>query len=91
MVTSSEWMFFGSINVTMLNSNFMPYNRYLWKIKVPLKVKIFLWFLYKGASLTKDNLVKRNWHGNEKCCFRNNLRLYNIYFLIVFLLSSFGE
>ena len=27
-----------------------------WKIKVPLKIKIFLWFLKKGVTLTKDNL-----------------------------------
>jgi hypothetical protein len=25
----------------------------------------------KKVILTKDNLVKRNWRGNEKCCFYN--------------------
>jgi hypothetical protein len=28
--------------------------------------------LYREAILTKDNLVKRNWHGNILCCFYNN-------------------
>ena len=65
----------------MLNSDFMPYNRYLWKIKIPLKVKVFLWFLYKGVTLTKDNLIKRSWHGNEKCYFCNNLETIQYLFL----------
>jgi hypothetical protein len=37
-----------------------------------LKIKIFVWFLIKGVVLTKDNLLKRNWKGDEKCCFCNN-------------------
>jgi len=33
----------------------------LWKLKIPLKIKNFLWYLKKGVTLTKDNLAKRNW------------------------------
>ncbi|WVZ64235.1 hypothetical protein U9M48_013790 [Paspalum notatum var. saurae] len=44
-------------------------NRKLWKLKAPLKIKIFLWYLRKGVILTKDNLAKRNWQGSKKCCF----------------------
>jgi hypothetical protein len=44
-------------------------NRLLWKLKLPLKIKIFLWYLNKGVTLTKDNLVRRNWMGNTKCVF----------------------
>jgi hypothetical protein len=44
-------------------------HKYLWKIKVPLKIKVFMWFLNKKVLLTKDNLIKRKWQGNEKCCF----------------------
>jgi exonuclease III len=43
--------------------------KYIWKIKVPLKIRIFMWFLYKQVILTKDNLIKRNWQGSPKCCF----------------------
>jgi hypothetical protein len=32
----------------------------IWKIKIPLKIKIFLWFLQKGVVLTKDNLARKN-------------------------------
>lgn len=38
-------------------------------MKVPLKVKIFLWYLRRGVILTKDNLAKRNWKGSKTCCF----------------------
>jgi hypothetical protein len=31
-----------------------------------------LWLRYREAILTKDNLVKRNWHGNKMCSFCNN-------------------
>jgi hypothetical protein len=34
-------------------------HKYLWKIKVPLKIRIFMWFLHKKVLLTKDNLIKR--------------------------------
>ena len=44
-------------------------NRKIWKMKIPLKIKIFAWYLRRGVILTKDNLVKRNWHGSTKCVF----------------------
>jgi hypothetical protein len=62
----------GSMYQAYLDSYIVPYNNYLWKIKIPLKIKVFLWLLYREALLTKDNLVKRNWHGNELCSFCNN-------------------
>jgi hypothetical protein len=37
----------------LLDSNIVPYNNYLWKIKIPLKIKIFLWLPYREAILTK--------------------------------------
>jgi hypothetical protein len=40
-------------------------NKKIWKIKIPLKNKIFAWYLRQGVILTKDNLIKRNWHGNK--------------------------
>jgi hypothetical protein len=43
--------------------------KYLWKIKIPLKIKIFMWFLSNKVLLTKDNLAKRSWMGCTKCCF----------------------
>jgi hypothetical protein len=44
-------------------------NEVFWKAKLPLKIKIFLWYLKKGVILTKDNLSKRRWKGDTKCSF----------------------
>ena len=43
--------------------------KYLWKLKVPLKIKVFLWFLNRKVLLTKDNLARRKWQGCTKCSF----------------------
>jgi hypothetical protein len=53
-----------------------------WKAKIPLKIKIFLWYLKNGVVLTKDNLVKRKWKECTKCCLCNVSSLSNICFLI---------
>jgi hypothetical protein len=45
----------------LLNGNTGYLDKYLWKMKVPLKIKIFMWFVHRKEILTKDNLVKRNW------------------------------
>jgi hypothetical protein len=39
----------------------LPYNTFIWKLKIPLKVKVFMWYLFKGVILTKDNLARRQW------------------------------
>jgi hypothetical protein len=41
----------------------------LWQIKIPSRIKIFLWYLKRGVILTKDNLARQNWNGDKKCCF----------------------
>jgi hypothetical protein len=64
--------FVSSMYQVLLDSDIVPHNSYLWKIKIPLKIKVFLWLLYREAILTKDNLVKRNWHENEMCIFCSN-------------------
>jgi hypothetical protein len=41
----------------------------LWKLKLPLKIKIFMWYVKCRVVLTKDNLARRNWQGNKMCAF----------------------
>lgn len=41
----------------------------LWKLKLPMKIKVFLWLLLHRSILTKYNLPKRDWHGEKKCKF----------------------
>lgn len=46
----------------------VPY-RFLWKIKIPHKIKIFLWLIIKNRILSKENLIKRSWFGVSDCVF----------------------
>jgi hypothetical protein len=65
-----------SMYQALLDSDIIPHNSHLWKIRIPLKIKVFLWLLYRESILTKDNLVKRNCHGKDKCCFCNEYENY---------------
>jgi hypothetical protein len=58
-----------SMYLDLLNGITIYLHKYLWKMKVPLKTKIFMWFVQRKEILTKDNLLKRNWLGSTKCCF----------------------
>jgi hypothetical protein len=44
-------------------------NNRLWKLKIPLWINVFGWYLHKEVILTKDNLAKENQHGSKKCVF----------------------
>jgi hypothetical protein len=80
-----------SMYQALLDTNTIPYNTYHWKLKIALKIRVFLWLLYRGEILNKDNLVKRNYHRNVMCCFCNNYETIHHLFLIVLLLSLCGE
>ncbi|KAI4964718.1 hypothetical protein ZWY2020_059775 [Hordeum vulgare] len=53
----------------LIDSVPIPKSKHIWKVRVPLRIKVFLWFVHKGVILTKDNLVKRNWKGSPRCSF----------------------
>jgi hypothetical protein len=46
----------------------IPYN-FLWKSKLPQKIKIFFWLVVRNKILTKNNMKKRNWNGSLECYF----------------------
>ena len=71
-LTSSGMFTVISMYLDILNGQTRFPRKYIWKIKVPLNIKIFMWFLYRKVILTKDNLVKRNWNGNKCCCLCDN-------------------
>ena len=54
-----------SMYKAVLGVEAIPYNTLIWKLKLPLKIKVFLWYLYKGVILTKDNLARRQWQGDR--------------------------
>jgi hypothetical protein len=70
-----------SMYLEMINDGTKFLRKYIWKMKVPLKIKIFMWFLYKRVLLTKDNLAKRNWSGSKSCCFCNEDETINHLFI----------
>jgi hypothetical protein len=70
-----------SMYLDLMNGHTPFLRKYLWKLKIPLKIKKFMWFLNNKVLLTKDNLVKRNWHGCTKCCFCNEPETINHLFL----------
>jgi hypothetical protein len=44
----------------LLSGHTVSLKKHIWKLKVSLKIKIFMWFLHKKVIITKDNLVTRN-------------------------------
>ena len=64
----------GTFTVKSMYSDYMNghtrfLHKYIWRMKVPLKIRILMCFLHRKVLLTKDNLAKRNWQGSKKCCF----------------------
>lgn len=53
----------------LIAPNVTRHKHIIWKLKIPLKIKIFMWYLVKGVVLTKDNLAKQQWNGSLKCAF----------------------
>jgi hypothetical protein len=68
-LTSSGIFSIKLMYLDLLDDDTKYLKKYIWKMKVPLKIKIFMWFLHRKVILTKDNLIKRNWNGNDSCCF----------------------
>ena len=67
----------------LINQNTPNLNERIWKLKAPLKIKIFLWFLRRGVILTKDNFAKRNWQGTTSVVSVMKIKLYKICFLTI--------
>ena len=49
-----------SMYLDVINSSSIPNSKHVWHVKVPLRVKMLMWFVHKQVILTKDNLIKRN-------------------------------
>ena len=72
-------------------SNIIPHNHIIWKLKLPLKIKIFMWYLIKGVTLTKDNLARLRWKGSLKCCCCNLNETIQHLFSIAKMLNFCGD
>ena len=56
-----KWLSFRGVTTNTCNT--------LWKAKIPLKIKVFIWLLRQDKILTKCNLQSRGWQDNIDCCF----------------------
>jgi hypothetical protein len=90
-LTSSGKFTIKSMYGDMLNGHTRYLCKYLWKIKISLKIKIFMWFVSKKVLLTRDNLAKRNLNGNTKCSFCDAEKSVEHLFIPVLLLGLFGR
>ena len=79
-----------SLYIDFMSGHTRFLRKYIWKMKVPLKIRIFMWFLYRKEILTKDNLVRRRWNGCKKCCFCDQEKTIQHLLLIAPLLKWFG-
>jgi hypothetical protein len=68
-----------------LVNNEIKVTQKIWHMKVPLKIKIFLWFLNKEVILTKDNLAKKIGMVVRLVVFVAHLKLSNICFFIAIM------
>jgi hypothetical protein len=55
--------------LALVSNNRVRLNLIIWKLRISLKIKIFLWYLKRGVVLTKDNLSRKNWRGGKQCIF----------------------
>jgi hypothetical protein len=69
-LTPSGLFIVKSMYIDLLTGHIVYLKNYIWKINVPFKIRIFMWFLHCKVNLTKDNLIERDWKGCSKCfCF----------------------
>jgi hypothetical protein len=64
-----------SMCLALISNGSIIRNTLIWRLKIPLKIKIFMWYLQKEVVLTKDNLAKRNWNGEKNVVFAMKMRL----------------
>jgi len=81
LLTKSGLFSVRSMYLDAIDTNPPFQHRRIWKWKIPLKIKIFLWFLQRDVILTKDNLARKNWKGSEKClCCNMNETIQHLFF-----------
>jgi len=62
----------------------------IWQIKVPMKIKVFLWYLKKGVVLTRITWLDVTGMVIENVVSVILRKPFNTFFLIVFMLNSCG-
>jgi len=82
MEANQIWLILCPLFVSLYNMDTQTpfHHKKIWKMKIPLKIKIFLWFLQRGVVLTKDNLTRKNWKESQKCiCCNGNQTIQHLF------------
>jgi hypothetical protein len=53
-----------SVYMDLVNDKNNFRRKFIWKLKVPLRIWIFIWYICRGVVLAKDNLAKLKWNGS---------------------------
>lgn len=64
--------------------------KHLWKAKIPMKIKIQVWFIWHNAIATKYNMIRRKWAGDPFFASGLILRSFNICVFVPLLPSKPG-
>jgi hypothetical protein len=61
----------------------------IWKWKIQLKIKLFIWLAMEGKILTWDSLQKRGWEGPGRCplCKQDSENIIHLFKLCPFAIS----
>jgi hypothetical protein len=77
-------IFFTKLVYEMLESGIAgASNKKLWKSKLPLKIKVFLWLVYQDAILIRENIRKKNCPGSHICSFYENIETQSHLFFLL--------
>jgi hypothetical protein len=80
-----------SLYLATINNGVVHTNTRVWKMRIPLKIKIFMWYIQKGVVLTKDNLTMWNWKGNKNCSFcMKNESIHHLFFICYYVRFLWG-
>jgi hypothetical protein len=76
-----------SMYLDLLNDDTKYLKKYIWEMKVPLKINFFMWFLHRKVILTKTIWLGGTGMAMNLVVFVIIRNPYNIYFLSVLLQS----
>jgi hypothetical protein len=65
----------------------LPQEKLIWKAKLPLKIKIFLWQMAKGKMPTNDQIQRRHGNLDGKCALCGQVESINHIFFSCVLAS----
>jgi hypothetical protein len=80
-----------SLYLALISNYVINMNKQLWKLKVPMKIKIFIWYLKREVILTKDNLARWNWDDSKQCSFCLRDKSIQHLFLSAIMQDFFGD